>query len=149
MESDEEEVAQKEETWLKAQNRGLPEGIGPSFRWRFIFTRVEKPFIKKEGSQDGGFGFCLFGEDSLLPKSGLFFDTASKKAPMGLLEASIGRGVFRGFWGNLPGLVGKLFHFSGASGETVASGVVSRAVPREVGSGPCSASITTPVLVPV
>ena len=61
-------------------------------------------------------------------------------------RGSIGRVVFRGFWGNLPGLLGKLFHFSGASGETFASGAASRACFGRNGSGPCSASITAPML---
>ena len=62
-------------------------------------------------------------------------------------RGSIERAVFRGIWGNLPGDLGKLFHFSGGSGETIASGVVSIAVSVEVGSDPRSVAITAPVLV--
>ena len=56
------------------------------------------------------------------------------------------RNDFYGFRRRPPGILGKLFQFTGDSGETVASGVASSAVPIEVGSGPCSASIIAPVL---
>lgn len=70
--------------------------------------------------KSGEWGFLLLSfwgrRQTHSSRGGLFFDTASRKASIKLLRGSIGRGVFRGFWLNLPGILAKLFHFSGDSG---------------------------------
>ena len=108
-----------EENGFKTQNRGLPDGFGLSFGGRFVlFAGNGKDFLRRGRTQDGGFLLLSFWgrRQTHSSRGGLFFDTASIKASIKLLRGSIGRGVFRGFWLNLPGILDKLFHFSGDSG---------------------------------
>ena len=116
--------------WALSQNRGLPEGFGFSFGGRFVlFVGTGKPFVEGEEHRMGGLVFCLSGEKTAhSPRVGLFFDLKPLKS-LYAFRGSIGSGVFRGWWLNLPGMVAQLFHFSGDSGSTTAFGAASIAIP--------------------
>lgn len=60
-----EKNAKRGETWLRTQNRGLPEGIGIPFDEDSFLPGLIKTSIEKDGSQDGAFFLCPFwGERS-------------------------------------------------------------------------------------